>query len=76
MKNFFYSLLFILIFSHCATPETETATKNASIPVNYPTTKKTDQVDTYHGTEIKDDYRWLEIPKPGWANKTKSLKGI
>jgi len=40
--------------------ETETATKNALIPVNYPTTKKVDQIDKYHDTEIKDEYRWLE----------------
>ncbi len=72
MKNFFYSLLFILIFSHCATPETETAAKNATIPVNYPTTKKTDQVDTYHDTEIKDDYRWLEDDN---ADDTKAWVG-
>ncbi|MDV7137732.1 prolyl oligopeptidase family serine peptidase [Maribacter sp. TH_r10] len=28
--------------------------------VNYPTTHKTDSVDTYFGTEVKDPYRWLE----------------
>ena len=60
MKNLFYYFCFILIFSQCATPEMDTATKNATIPVDYPNTKKTDQVDTYHGTEIKDEYRWLE----------------
>src|SRR5947207_2315391 len=26
----------------------------------YPPTKKQDVVDTYHGTEIHDPYRWLE----------------
>ena len=60
MKNRLYLFIFILIFSHCASPETETATKNALIPVNYPTTKKVDQIDKYHDTEIKDEYRWLE----------------
>lgn len=72
MKNFFYSLIFILTFSHCATPETETAAKNATITVNYPTTKKTDQIDTYHDTEIKDEYRWLEDDN---ADDTKAWVG-
>ncbi len=26
----------------------------------YPTTRKTDQTDTYHGTPVADPYRWLE----------------
>ena len=60
MKNLVHFLLLLIIFSHCTTPKTETDTKNKTISVNYPTTKKTDQVDTYHDTEIKDEYRWLE----------------
>lgn len=28
--------------------------------VNYPTTKKIEHVDTYHGIEVADPYRWLE----------------
>ena len=31
------------------------------IKVNYPQTKIVDQKDDYHGTEIKDNYRWLEV---------------
>ncbi len=29
-------------------------------PIKYPETRKTDQVDTYHGTKVADPYRWLE----------------
>ncbi|GAB2548720.1 prolyl oligopeptidase family serine peptidase [Spirosoma aerophilum] len=29
-------------------------------PITYPVARKTDQVDTYHGTPVADPYRWLE----------------
>ncbi|GAB4019571.1 prolyl oligopeptidase family serine peptidase [Spirosoma koreense] len=29
-------------------------------PLTYPQARKTDQVDTYHGHQIADPYRWLE----------------
>src|SRR5690349_8309841 len=31
-----------------------------SMPLMYPATTKSDQVDDYHGTKIADPYRWLE----------------
>ncbi len=72
MKSTLYCLILIFIFSHCATSETETVAKNANIPVNYPTTKKVDQVDKYHDTDIKDEYRWLEDDN---ADDTKAWVG-
>ncbi len=36
-------------------------TLNCSSPkLNYPKTGKVNQVDNYFGTEVRDDYRWLE----------------
>ncbi len=32
------------------------------MPLSYPSTRKVDQTDTYHGVEIADPYRWLEDP--------------
>lgn len=31
-----------------------------TIEVTYPNTKKVEQTDNYHGTDVKDEYRWLE----------------
>lgn len=37
-----------------------TETPKEPLTVKYPVTQKSDSVDTYFGTEIKDPYRWLE----------------
>ncbi|GAB3987806.1 prolyl oligopeptidase family serine peptidase [Spirosoma daeguense] len=29
-------------------------------PLSYPQARKTDQIDTYHGKQVADPYRWLE----------------
>lgn len=36
--------------------------KNMSSEINYPATRKGEQVDNYHGTKVADPYRWLENP--------------
>ena len=33
-----------------------------SASFNYPKARPGDQVDDYHGTQVKDPYRWLENP--------------
>ena len=37
-----------------------TSADHKSIKLEYPVTEKSDQVDTYHGVEVADPYRWLE----------------
>jgi prolyl oligopeptidase len=32
----------------------------AAPPISYPETRKVEQVDDYHGTQVADPYRWLE----------------
>ena len=36
------------------------ATQQMIKPINYPPTRKSDQVDNYHGKKVADPYRWLE----------------
>ena len=67
MKLFgkFYSTAAILALVAVAFGQTATALAQGSKPqanrkIDYPASKKVDQVDDYHGTKVADPYRWLE----------------
>ncbi len=54
------SSLLALLFAFAVACQTEPAPAPKQAALKYPKTRTVDHVDTYHGTEVKDPYRWLE----------------
>ncbi len=52
-------LALILTVLSSAIPAQQLAAQGAAA-VTYPATRRADQVDTYHGVQVADPYRWLE----------------
>src|SRR5690606_27047687 len=59
-KIFFMKISLIPLFLFFCVFSGNSQSKNQTISVTYPETKKDNIVDTYFGVEVKDPYRWLE----------------
>ena len=66
-KANFFSFLFVLFFLFVFSCQQD------SNKINYPSTKKVTKVDKYFGTEVIDNYRWLEndnaVETKNWVDK-------
>lgn len=58
MKNILLPALALMMLYSCS--EVKNEKTNPIMELSYPKTVKVDTVDTYFGTEVKDEYRWLE----------------
>ena len=73
MKQFLVLLIIVLAYSCQTGTDTEktvsTTEKNPVMKLTYPETRAEEVKDDYHGTEIADPYRWLEIDTAAETSK-------
>jgi len=71
MKQIIIFCIGILFLSSCNSEKKNIERK--AMTLTYPETKKGTNVDNYHGTEVKDEYRWLEADTAddvkGWVKE-------
>ncbi len=63
MRTILSVLPAVFLFWSCqpSEPNTQIGVQNPVMKLTYPETNSVDQTDDYHGTQIPDPYRWLEI---------------
>ena len=75
MQKIWFFLLLGGLFTACR-QSNDQGENYPVMEVNYPETEKGDVADVYHGEEVPDPYRWLEVDtasevKPGSRPRTR-----
>lgn len=60
MNKIYLIFLSLVLLAGCNSKMKKEPKKNPAIPVKYITTKKIETKENFHGTEIIENYRWLE----------------
>lgn len=58
----FLTTVLACIFLYHVTVPSSQENMSTQAKLNYPVSRKVEQIDNYHGTEVIDYYRWLENP--------------
>ena len=52
--------LMLFTVAEAQSPSAQHSIKGKKVTLRYPETRASEHVDTYHGIEVADPYRWLE----------------